>query len=172
MRNLFLLAFAFIVVGISAQVSPKVMKTTFSKDALKQTLTTQNGKKITIADILAKHKGKIVLIDFWASWCGDCVKAMPEAEKLKARNPKVDFVYLSLDRNEQAWKNGIVKHHLSGPENYWFSDGWKNDFNNYIELNWIPRYMVIDPAGNIAKYYAILPQDPEIQQTIDGLLNK
>ena len=154
-----------------AQEVPKVLKTGFSNEALAQTITMQNGEKTTMSKILDKHKGKVVLIDLWASWCGDCVKAMPEAEKLKANNPNIDIIYLSLDRKEDAWKNGIVKHNISGSENYWFADGWKNNFNNYIDLNWIPRYLVIDQKGGIAKYYAIVPQDPEIQKTIDRLTN-
>jgi thiol-disulfide isomerase/thioredoxin len=152
-----------------AQEAPKVLKTDFSKEALAQTITMQNGEKTTIFKILDNHKGKVVVIDLWASWCGDCVKAMPEAEKLKTNNPNVDFIYLSLDRNEDAWQKGIARHNLSESENYWFADGWKNDFNNYIDLNWIPRYLVISQIGNIAKYYAIVPQDPEIQKTIDKL---
>ncbi|SFI07938.1 TlpA family protein disulfide reductase [Halpernia frigidisoli] len=159
-----------LISGITfGQEVPKVLKTGFSKEALAQTITMQDGKKTTMSKILAKHKGKIVLVDLWASWCGDCVKAMPEAEKLKEKNPDIDFIYLSLDRKEDSWKNGIVKHKISGSENYWFADGWKNEFNNYIDLNWIPRYMVINQKGKIAKYYAIVPQDPEIQKTIDNL---
>lgn len=163
-----ILVFAF----FSSQEAPKVLKTGFSKEALAQKITKQNGEKTTISEILEKHKGKVVLIDLWASWCADCVKAMPEAQKLKEKNPNVDFVYLSLDRKEDAWKNGIVKHNISGSENYWFADGWKNNFNNYIDLNWIPRYMVINQKGKIAKYYAISPQDPEIQKVIDVLVEK
>ena len=46
----------------------------------------------------------------------------------------------------------------------------ENNFNNYIDLNWIPRYLVIDQKTKIAKYYAITPDDPEIQITINKLL--
>jgi thiol-disulfide isomerase/thioredoxin len=169
MKKHVLLALILVSALSFGQKVPKVLKTSFSKEALAQTITMQNGKKTTMSKILAKHKGKVVLVDLWASWCGDCVKAMPEAEKLKVKNPNIDVIYLSLDRKEDAWKNGIVKHNISGSENYWFADGWKNNFNNYIDLNWIPRYMVINQKGKIAKYYAVVPQDLEIQKTIDEL---
>ena len=154
--------------GFSQEV-PKILKTKFSKEALAQKVTDVNGNTVTISKILKDHRGKILVIDLWASWCRDCLNAMPKAKELEANNPKVDFVFLSLDRNFDAWKKGLEKHEMQNKENYWFSEGWKNNFNNYIDLNWIPRYLVINQKGGIAKYYAILPDDPEIQKTINEL---
>ena len=99
----------------------------------------------------------------------DCLNAMPKAKELEEKNPDVNFVFLSLDRNLDAWKKGLEKHEMTSKENYWFSEGWKNNFNNYIDLNWIPRYLIINQKSGIAKYYAITPDDPEIQKTIDEL---
>ena len=48
----------------------------------------------------------------------------------------------------------------------------KNRFNNYIDLNWVPRFIVISQEGGIAKYYAISPDDPELELTIDRLTKK
>lgn len=154
---------------IFSQEVPKVLKTQFSKEALAQNVTDVNGKTITLGKILKAHKGKVLVLDLWASWCRDCLNAMPKAKELEANNPKVDFVFLSLDRNFDAWKKGLEKHEMQNKENYWFSEGWKNAFNNYIDLNWIPRYMVINQKSGIAKYYAIVPDDPEIQKTINEL---
>lgn len=152
-----------------AQEVPKVLKTTFSKEALAQKVTNVSGKTITISKILEEHKGKILVLDLWASWCRDCLNAMPKAKELEEKNPEVNFVFLSLDRNLDAWKKGLEKHEMTSKENYWFSEGWKNNFNNYIDLNWIPRYLIINQKSGIAKYYAITPDDPEIQKTIDEL---
>lgn len=155
---------------VNAQEAPKVLKTEFSKEALAQKLTALNGKTTTVKEVLKQHKGKVVVLDLWASWCRDCIKAMPKVHELEHNNPKVDFILFSLDRSNEAWKKGIEKYHLSDKEHYWFSEGWKNDFNNYIDLNWIPRYLVINQKSGIAKYYAISPEDPDIQKTIDGLV--
>lgn len=152
-----------------SQKAPDVSKTKFSKEALQQKLEDENGKIITIQEILNQHKGKVLVIDFWAGWCRDCLKAMPKAKELEEGNPNIDFVYLSLERSKEGFDKSLEKHAMKDKENYWFSAGWKNDFNNYIELNWIPRYMVIDQKSAIAKYYAISPEDPEIQKTIDKL---
>ena len=94
---------------------------------------------------------------------------MPATKALKEKNPAIDFVYFSLDRSHEQWKRGLNKYNIAEQENYWFDEGWKNNFNNYIDLNWVPRFMVIDQTGKIAKYYAIHPSDPDIQKTIDQL---
>ncbi len=170
MRKL-LLILILSIFGLSyAQEVPKVLKTSFSKEALAQKLENKEGKTVTIQQILDQHKGKVLVIDFWAGWCRDCLKALPKAKELEESNKNIDFVFLSLDRSREGFEKSLERFEMKDKENYWFSTGWKNDFNNYINLNWIPRYMVIDQKSAIAKYYAISPEDPEIQSTIDKLL--
>jgi len=154
----------------SAQQQPKILKTSFSKEALVQKLEDEEGKDTTIQQILDQHKGKVLVIDFWAGWCRDCLKALPKAEELEKNNPNVDFVFLSLERSKEGFDKSLDRFNMKDKDNYWFASGWKNDFNNYIDLNWIPRYMVVDQKSSIAKYYAISPEDPEIQETINHLL--
>ncbi|MEY8761958.1 TlpA family protein disulfide reductase [Chryseobacterium tongliaoense] len=153
-----------------SQQTPKVLKTGFSKEALNQKLENEEGKSTSIQEILDQHKGKVLVIDFWAGWCRDCLKALPKAEELEKNNPNVDFVFLSLERSKEGFDKSLDRFNMKDKDNYWFASGWKNDFNNYIDLNWIPRYMVIDQKSAISKYYAISPEDPEIQQTINNLL--
>lgn len=162
--------------GISSlafsQQAPKVLKTEFSETALAQKIVSQSGKKVSIKDILKKYKGQVLIIDFWASWCRDCILALPKTKELIEKNPSVNFVYFSVDRSMSQWKKGLEKYKISDKDNYWFDEGWKNNFNNYIDLNWVPRFIVVDQTGKIAKYYAISPEDPEIQKTIDKLTSK
>ncbi len=154
----------------NAQKIPTVLKTEFSAAALGQSLEDENGKTTNIKKILDQHKGKVLVIDFWASWCRDCLLALPKAEELEKNNPNIDFVFFSLERNKEGFDKSLTRFNMQNKENYWFSTGWKNDFNNYIDLNWIPRYMVVDQKSTIAKYYAISPEDPDIQKTIDQLV--
>jgi len=159
------------IFGLSfSQKVPTVLKTSFSKEALHQKLEGEDGKSITIQDILNQHKGKVVVLDFWAGWCRDCLQALPKAQELEKNNPNIDFVFLSLERTKESFDKSLDRFNMKDKDNYWFASGWKNDFNNYIDLNWIPRYMVIDQKSSIAKYYAISPEDPDIQTTINKLL--
>lgn len=168
-KILIMMAMGIFSLGCSQEI-PKEMKTGFSKEALSQKLEDENGKNISVQQILDQHKGKVVVIDFWAGWCRDCLKALPKAEELEKNNPNVDFVFFSLERSKEKFDSSLERFSMKDKENYWFASGWKNDFNNYIDLNWIPRYMVIDQKSAIAKYYAISPEDPEIQETINKLL--
>lgn len=169
MRQL-LIVFMMSVFSIAySQKIPTVSKTEFSKEALSQILEDEQGKSTTIQEILNKNKGKILVIDFWAGWCRDCLKALPKVDELEKNNPDVNFVYLSLERSKEGFNKSLERFDKKEKENYWFSTGWKNSFNNFVELNWIPRFMVIDQQSAIAKYYAISPEDPEIQTTIDKL---
>jgi len=168
-KLLSLLIIGFFGLSYSQQV-PNILKTSFSKEALSQKLEDEKGNRMTIQQILEEHKGKVLVLDFWAGWCRDCLNALPKAEELEKNNPNVDFVFLSLDRSKEGFDKSLERFKMKDKTNYWFVSGWKNDFNNYIDLNWIPRYMVIDQKSDIAKYYAISPEDPEIQETIDKLL--
>ena len=172
MKKIFSLVIIFISCTVFSQKVPAVNKTSFSKEALAQKITSQNGKKLSVSEVLKNHEGKILIIDFWASWCRDCILALPSTKELKEKNPEIEFVYFSLDRSHEQWKKGLEKYQIAENENYWFDEGWKNNFNNYIDLNWVPRFIIVDQKGGIAKYYAISPADPEMQKTIDQLTNK
>lgn len=148
------------------QKAPAVNKTEFTAQVLEQKIISNSGKKVAINDVLEQYKGKILIIDFWASWCRDCILALPKTKELMAENSDVRIVYFSLDRSMEQWKKGLDKYGISEQENFWFDEGWKNSFNNYIDLNWVPRFILVDQNGKIAKYYSISPDDPELQQTI------
>ena len=171
MEKLLFLGLILFVFNAFSQKVPDVLKTEFSKEALAQKIVTTCGKKVSINDVLEQHKGKVLIIDFWASWCRDCILALPSTKELKENNPEIEFVYFSLDRSHEQWKKGLEKYNIADQENYWFDEGWKNNFNNYIDLNWVPRFMVIDQNGAIANYYSINPKDPELQKTLNSLKN-
>ena len=139
--------------------------TQFSEAALNDTFITLEGDEIPFQSILEKHKGKTILIDVWASWCGDCLRGMPKVKKLQEENKDVVYVFLSLDRGQEAWKKGIKKHHVVG-DHYYMQSGWKGAFGNFLDLDWIPRYLVINKAGNIEIYKAIKANDNKLVQAL------
>lgn len=150
------------------QEAPAVSKTAFSEAALQQPLFTLDGQQTTAGSVLAANNGKTVLLYIWATWCPDCLKGFPELYAFQKANPDVHVVYFSLDREEQRWQDGVRKFKLEG-EHYWFKTDWKNDFTTAIDLNWIPRYLIIAPDGKIAKYYAVKANDPALQEAVDAL---
>lgn len=143
-------------------------KTAFSPTALSETLLTIDGNQVAFQDVIKKHQGKALVIEVWASWCGDCVKAMPKIKALQANNPNVDYVFISMDKTADKWKMGIEKHELKG-DHYMANDQMKGVFGTAIDLDWIPRYIIIDKTGKIVLYRAIETDFDKINQTLKNV---
>jgi thiol-disulfide isomerase/thioredoxin len=145
-------------------------KNAFSDESLSETLVNIDGSKTAFKEILEKHKGKTVVIEFWASWCGDCVKAMPKIKSLQSNFSEVDFVFISLDKSFEKFKLGVEKHELKG-SHYWIddADGMKGKFGRSVDLDWIPRYIIIDKEGKIVTYRAIETDFEKMNTTLKTL---
>ncbi len=139
--------------------------TTFSKEALNDAFIDLKGNSILFKDILEANKGKTIVIDVWASWCSDCIKGMPKVKALQRDFKEVTYLFLSLDKSEESWKKGIKKYKVEG-QHYFMQSGWKGAFGTFVELDWIPRYMIINPDGTIKVFKAIEADDNKI---IDAL---
>ena len=146
----------------------KPQKTEFSKAALSETLLATDGSQVAFKDILEKYKGKTVVIEVWASWCGDCVKAMPKLKELQAKNPDVSYLFISMDKTADKWKIGIEKHDLKG-DHFMANDQMKGVFATAVDVDWIPRYIVVDKNGKIALYRAIETDFDQINETLESL---
>lgn len=156
-----------VVLGITS--CSQAQKTQFSKEALSENLLDINGKDITFQEILNKHKGKTVVIDVWASWCSDCIKAMPLVKDMQQKNPKAVYVYISMDKTPEKWQAGIEKYNLGTSNHYLAKDGMKGAFGKAIDLDWIPRYIVIDKKGKIVIYRAIEKDFDKLNATLKKL---
>jgi thiol-disulfide isomerase/thioredoxin len=146
----------------------QAQKTAFSPGALNEKLVTTNDSQIAFKDVLKKHKGKTVVIEVWASWCGDCVKAMPKVEEMQTNHPDVAYVFISMDKTADKWKAGIEKHEIKG-DHYMANDQMKGVFGKAIDLDWIPRYIIIDKKGKIVRYRAIETDLAAIDETLKSL---
>jgi thiol-disulfide isomerase/thioredoxin len=157
-----------LVIAFATFSCTNAQKKEFSKKALSETLLTTDGSQLAFKKILKKHEGKIVVIEVWASWCGDCVKAMPKVHELQANNPDVDFVFLSMDKTPDKWKAGIEKHELKG-DHYMVNDQMKGVFAKEVDIDWIPRYIIIDKKGKIVLYRAIETDFDKINESLSKL---
>lgn len=106
------------------------------------------GKKIALADYVGKNK--LVLVDFWASWCGPCVKEMPNVVKAYAAYKAKGFqiVGISLDEDKAAWTEAIKKMNMTWPQ---MSDlkGWSSQLSAPYHVQGIPYTLLIDQEGNV-----------------------
>ena len=152
----------YIVIFIFSFFAVQAQEHSFSDEALNDVLTNLNGDEVSFKSIIEDNKGSVMFIDIWASWCKDCIVGMPIVKQLKNDYPKVVFFYISLDRDKASWKNGITRFKIEEGEHYWASNGWKSELFKSIDLDWIPRYMILDESGNIKLYKAIKASDKEI----------
>ncbi|MBL0013500.1 MAG: TlpA family protein disulfide reductase [Flavobacterium sp.] len=158
----------YLTLLFSATSCMNAQKSDFSKEALAENLLAYDGSQVAFTDILKKHQGKTIVIECWASWCSDCVKAMPKVKALQANHPNVDYVFVSMDKTADKWKLGIEKHGLKG-DHYMANDGMKGAFGTAINLDWIPRYIIVDKTGKIVVYRAIETDFETINSTLNSL---
>lgn len=144
--------------------------TEFSDKALNEKIYNLNNVPSTFKEVINKHKGKKILIDVWASWCRDCLIALPKTKELQEEFPEVVFLFLSVDERSGSWKRGVKRYNIKG-EHYNFPKGMKNgDLVDFLNLRWIPRYLVIDEVGKISLFKATKATDSNIISALKKVL--
>ena len=119
------------------------------------------GGKTSLEDL----KGKFVYIDIWATWCAPCIQEIPFLkdleEKYNGRN--ILFVSASIDRpsDRDKWFKMVNDKKLGGIQLLADSD-WQSQFIKDYDIVGIPRFILIDPNGNIISADAPRPSDPEL----------
>ncbi|MBL4605312.1 MAG: TlpA family protein disulfide reductase, partial [Flavobacteriaceae bacterium] len=126
------------------------------------------GGKTSLDDL----KGKYVYVDVWATWCGPCKAEIPYLKKVeKAYHGKnIAFVSISIDKKKdhEAWKTMIKEKELGGIQLFADND-WNSDFVKGYKINGIPRFILIDPKGNIVSPDAPRPSSDELKKLFNSL---
>ena len=107
---------------------------------------------------LASLKGKVVLLDFWATWCAPCVKELPRLQALQARwqNKGLQIIGISVDSSREALAAFIRKNNMPWPQSF-DEKGWEGEASRRFGVTSIPSTWIIDQHGIIA---AVNPEDP------------
>ena len=126
-------------------------------------MNTESGEKHP----LSQYKGKIIYIDFWATWCGPCIAEEPAYEKLKEdyKGTNIEFLSISIDTNVKAWEKYIQKKGWT-EKTYLISQAELTDY----KINGIPRYLLIDENFNIITAFAPRPSEEKVRTMLNELL--
>ena len=139
----------------------------FSEKALHENLESIEGVSSSFEEIIYTYKGKKILVDVWASWCRDCIEGIPKVKKIQKEFPEVVFLFLSVDEKVDSWKRAVKRYAISG-EHYNMSKGMKNgDLVEFLDLSWIPRYLVLYEKGKISLFNAIDASDQKIKEAFN-----
>ena len=116
---------------------------------------------------LSQFKGKVVLLDFWASWCGPCIADLGTLRKIKEQmaSQPVVFLNVSLDANDGAWQQAIAKHQIQGV--HVRSGGDSEQVAQAYNVGSLPRYYLVDPQGLIVENNLSLFDTDEVVAKIE-----
>ncbi|MFN0031108.1 MAG: TlpA family protein disulfide reductase [Flavobacteriales bacterium] len=119
---------------------------------------------------LSDHRGKVLYIDTWATWCGPCKREIPELKKLETEyhGQNVEFISISTDQNLGAWKTFLSKQEMTGMQMHQ-SENFEESISKLYMVNSIPRFIVIDEKGKIVS--ADAPRPSSGNQVRDMLNN-
>ncbi len=122
---------------------------------------------------LTDFKGKYVYIDVWATWCGPCLKEIPHLKEIEEQYHDKNIVFVSLSIDKQAdhdkWEQLVTKEALGGVQLIADKE-WESDFTVSYNIKSIPRFILIDPKGNVVKADAPRPSEAALQNLLDKIL--
>lgn len=130
---------------------------------------------------LSDLKGKYVYVDVWATWCAPCLAEIPSLKELDAKyaDKNIQFVSISIDDAMRSgggdvdvakskWRTMVEEKDLIGIQ--LFSDNnWQSDFVRNYNINGIPRFILIDPNGNVVDANAPRPSSKKLVELFDSL---
>lgn len=126
------------------------------------TLNDIEGKPLSLESL----RGKYVVLDFWGSWCGWCIKGMPDMKKTYAKHrAKLEILGVDCRDTEAKWKAAVKKHELPWKHVY---NPNESDLTTRYNITGYPTKVIIDPQGNIVR--TVIGEDPAFYTFIDELL--
>jgi thiol-disulfide isomerase/thioredoxin len=116
-----------------------------------------------------QFRGKYLLVEFWASWCGPCMKSIPSLQAFYKKNkgPRFDILGVSWDYTADRWKNAIIKTRMPWPQVLDLQNTGAG-LGNYYGLDAIPTNILVDPGGKVLGYDLSIDQIQQLLPPAEG----
>jgi len=149
----------------------KLYNATPGRKAANFSFPDRNGKMVSLSDF----KGKVVLVDVWATFCGPCLELVPALNKLEAElHDRKDVIFIGVaqdgPRAKDTWLKLIKERQMGGIQ--LFAGGGNNVLANDYKIKVMPRYLIFDRQGNVVTAEAPLPNNPELKKLLLATLAK
>ena len=159
-RKLFVLAALIFSMSLSVQAQT----VSEGQDAPEFTLPTLDGNTLKLSDL----RGKYVVLDFWGSWCVNCIKGFPEmAEYYGKYKDKMEILGVDCNDTEARWKAAVEKHNCPW-KHVRQARGEGDQVTTMYGVKAFPTKVIINPEGKIAKI--VVGEDPTFYTILDELL--
>jgi thiol-disulfide isomerase/thioredoxin len=148
----------------------EIIKTLERSSDLKINATPSISKEKLMETIISKYKGKVVLVDFWATWCGPCKSGIKDMESLRQelKSKDIVFVYISnVSSPKDRWNTQIKA--IGGEQYYLESSEWDYISDNY-SFDGIPSYLIYDKDGKLKHKFTGFPGVDKMREMINELL--
>jgi thiol-disulfide isomerase/thioredoxin len=131
-------------------------------------LLTPEGQKTDLKEILKRHTGKVVYVDFWASWCSPCIRAFPSSKKLEEqfKNKDIVFIFISQDQLSKNWDKASKKHNIASENNFLIDNLFTTEFLQELRIESIPRYLIYNKSGELADQNAPGPESKQLEHIL------
>ncbi|HVX26221.1 MAG TPA: TlpA disulfide reductase family protein [Parafilimonas sp.] len=152
-----------------------ILHNSFSKnDSDLAVLLNSDKVKTGFNQLISRFKGKVIYIDFWASWCKPCIEEIPFSHKLfeKIADKNIVMLYVSIDTDFDSWKQASERFGISNEHSYVLANYGQDKLSKKFNLNTVPIYFIIDKTGRIINADASRPSEQDTYNQLMKFANE